>query len=84
MTRLALLAAVLLASSACRMDPLPQPGPQIGIVGPLPPLLPNKSCADFPTQSDAQAFYKGAGGPRFDPHGLDRDRDGIACEDLPK
>lgn len=41
------------------------------------------SCSDFATQAEAQRFYEEAGGPTLDIYGLDRDRDGIACEDLP-
>jgi hypothetical protein len=37
----------------------------------------------FFTQAKAQALYEAAGGPAQDPHKLDRDRNGIACEDLP-
>jgi hypothetical protein len=38
------------------------------------------NCADFPTHAEAQRFYEAAGGPRIDPHGLDADDDGSACE----
>jgi hypothetical protein len=31
----------------------------------------------------AQKFYKKQGGPKRDPHRLDADHDGIACEDNP-
>ena len=37
-------------------------------------------CKDFNTWQEAQLFYEQAG--PGDPHGLDRDRDGIACEAL--
>ena len=40
-------------------------------------------CSDFTTQRSAQQFYEAAGGPARDPHDLDRDRDGRACEALP-
>jgi Excalibur calcium-binding domain len=43
----------------------------------------DKDCADFSTQAAAQKFYKKHGGPKKDPHRLDADRDGIACEDNP-
>ena len=36
-------------------------------------------CADFATQEEAQAVYNQ---DTSDPHGLDRDNDGIACEAL--
>jgi hypothetical protein len=42
----------------------------------------DKDCADFNTWRQAQNFYKKHGGPKRDPHRLDADRDGIACEDL--
>jgi Skp family chaperone for outer membrane proteins len=42
----------------------------------------DKDCADFNTWRQAQNFYKKHGGPRYDPHRLDADRDGVACEDL--
>jgi hypothetical protein len=41
----------------------------------------DKDCADFPTQRAAQIFYIKHGGPRYDPHRLDGDDDGVACED---
>src|SRR4051794_9387921 len=37
-------------------------------------------CPDFRYQEDAQAIYDQ---DPSDPYGLDRDKDGIACEDLP-
>ena len=42
----------------------------------------DKDCADFSSWRQAQNFYKKHGGPRYDPHRLDADNDGIACEDL--
>lgn len=41
------------------------------------------NCSDFSTQAAAQAYFISRGGPALDPEGLDRDRDGIACESLP-
>ena len=38
------------------------------------------NCSDFSTWEEAQAFFEQAG--PGDPHGLDRDKDGIACEGL--
>lgn len=38
-------------------------------------------CTDFSTHSEAQDFFDSEGSG--DPHGLDRDGDGIACETLP-
>lgn len=46
------------------------------------PNGPDRDCSDFATQSEAQRFYEAAGGPGRDPHRLDADRDGIACESL--
>jgi hypothetical protein len=43
----------------------------------------DKDCSDFPTQAAAQKFFKKHGGPRQDPHRLDADHDGIACESNP-
>lgn len=42
----------------------------------------DKDCSDFKTWRQAQKFYKKNGGPKRDPHRLDADRDGIACESL--
>ena len=47
------------------------------------PFGPDRNCGDFKTHDEAQEFFIAAGGPDSDPHGLDRDHDGIACEDLP-
>jgi Excalibur calcium-binding domain len=43
----------------------------------------DKDCADFPSQRAAQFFFLKHGGPRSDPHRLDADDDGVACEDNP-
>lgn len=43
----------------------------------------DKDCGDFKTQKGAQDFFIEAGGPQKDPHGLDADGDGVACESLP-
>lgn len=42
----------------------------------------DKDCSDFSTWRQAQRFYKAHGGPKRDPHRLDADHDGIACESL--
>jgi len=42
------------------------------------PNGPDRDCSDFATQAEAQAFFIAAG--PGDPHRLDRDGDGIACE----
>lgn len=43
----------------------------------------DKDCGDFKTHDEAQAFFITQGGPSQDPHKLDQDKDGIACETLP-
>lgn len=47
-----------------------------------PAAAADKDCSDFSSWRQAQRFYKNHGGPRHDPHRLDADRDGIACESL--
>jgi hypothetical protein len=42
------------------------------------------NCADFSAQPDAQRFFDKAGGVGHDTNRLDGDKDGVACEDLPK
>lgn len=42
----------------------------------------DRDCADFATWEEAQAFYEQSGGPTADPHSLDPDEDGVACESL--
>lgn len=43
----------------------------------------DRDCSDFATQAAAQRFFLNNGGPRRDPHRLDSDGDGIACESNP-
>ncbi|KZB81617.1 excalibur calcium-binding domain-containing protein [Amycolatopsis regifaucium] len=45
------------------------------------PAVADLDCGDFQFQEDAQAVLDK---DRSDPHGLDRDKNGIACEKLPK
>ncbi|MEO8391433.1 MAG: excalibur calcium-binding domain-containing protein [Chloroflexota bacterium] len=47
------------------------------------PNGPDRDCGDFQTHAEAQAFFLAAGGPGRDPHRLDGDHDGSACEALP-
>lgn len=47
------------------------------------PNGPDRNCGAFETHEEAQAFFIAAGGPGRDPHRLDGDSDGIACESLP-
>jgi endonuclease YncB( thermonuclease family) len=49
---------------------------------PYDPSGPDRNCSDFGSHSVAQRFYEAAGGPGRDPHRLDGDNDGIACESL--
>lgn len=48
------------------------------------PLQEDKDCSDFAKQETAQNFYEAAGGPERDPHRLDGDGNGLACERLPR
>lgn len=48
-----------------------------------PQVSGDKDCTDFATQKEAQAFFISQGGPSKDPHKLDSDKDGVACESLP-
>ena len=43
----------------------------------------DRDCGDFASQRAAQIFYLNAGGPRVDPHRLDAEGDGVACESNP-
>jgi hypothetical protein len=42
------------------------------------------NCDDFKTQPQAQSFFQKVGGKGNDLNGLDGDKDGEACESLPK
>jgi hypothetical protein len=42
------------------------------------------NCADFKTQPEAQNFFEKAGGVSKDTNRLDGNKDGVACQDLPK
>lgn len=42
----------------------------------------DKDCGDFDTQAQAQNFFEN-NNPGQDPHNLDADGDGVACESLP-
>jgi len=46
--------------------------------------LSDYDCSDFDTQPEAQDFFIEQGGSTTnDPHNLDADHDGVACESLP-
>lgn len=40
----------------------------------------DRNCSDFGSPAEAQRFFLSQGGPQRDPHNLDRDGDGFACE----
>lgn len=42
------------------------------------------NCSDFATQPEAQAFFEKSGGIQGDTNRLDGNKDGVACQDLPK
>ena len=54
----------------------------VAVAGPAHAFV-DKDCGDFSTQKKAQEFYLDWGGPQQDPHGLDDDSDGVACESNP-
>ena len=58
-------------------------GPRTGVPVLYDPFGPDRNCGDFSTWAQAQDFFEGAGGPASDPHRLDGDKDGTACESLP-
>lgn len=70
---------VLIPETSSEKTPIAIPSATL----PYAPSLPDRDCGDFATQQEAQAFFLAAGGPARDPHRLDGDNDGIACEKLP-
>lgn len=63
-------------------QPKPEPKKESGTYsGKYDPNGPDRDCSDFSTQAEAQAFFEAAG--PGDPHRLDHDGDGVACESLP-
>ena len=58
----------------------PTPTPTIT---PTPTPIQDRNCSDFNTWQEAQSFFESEGGPESDPHRLDRDGDGVACQSLP-
>lgn len=42
----------------------------------------DRDCSDFSSQRAAQDYFVSKGGPSSDPDRLDRDRDGVACEEV--
>jgi len=59
----------------------------VGLLGSLAVVQPavafrDRDCSDFRTHAQAQRFFE-RHNPSRDPHRLDGDNDGIACESLP-
>ena len=82
---LAVVAIVGLAGALLYFTSLDSSGasPQessVATAEPMPIPFQDHNCPDFETQSEAQDYYERAGGPDLDPHRLDSDGDGIACE----
>ncbi|MBI2020510.1 excalibur calcium-binding domain-containing protein [Candidatus Daviesbacteria bacterium] len=63
------------------INPTQKPGGNTNTYGGSSSSGGDKDCSDFSTHAEAQAFFEAAG--PGDPHRLDRDGDGIACETLP-
>lgn len=51
-------------------------------IPPYASFILERTCNDCPTQADAQRLFQAVGGPRVDIYDFDRDKDGIACENL--
>ena len=58
-------------------------GPALALVTAPAAVAADRDCGDFASQKAAQIFFLNAGGPSSDPHYLDSDGDGIACESNP-
>jgi hypothetical protein len=58
-------------------------GVALGLAAVPASAVADRDCGDFASQKAAQIFYLDAGGPRVDPHGLDSEGDGVACESNP-
>ena len=70
------------ACAESQFQPSPSPCIAAAILAQPASAFRDRDCADFATQRQAQSFYK-KHHPNRDPHRLDADRDGLACEDLP-
>jgi len=55
----------------------------LAVGAPSAQAVADRDCGDFNTQAAAQEFFIDHGGPRNDPHRLDYDGDGVACESNP-
>lgn len=75
---------IVTESEAVSAQALPTVAPVPGeLVSGYDPFGRDRNCSAFDTHAEAQAFFQAAGGPERDPHRLDGDNDGIACESLP-
>jgi len=78
----------VLSFSASATAVVPPPGPATtdlpaNVVAEYPCEASDCNCSDFPTHAEAQRIFEKHGGSRTNNwSGLDRDRDGIACESL--
>ncbi|MGM1029566.1 MAG: cell wall-binding repeat-containing protein [Actinomycetota bacterium] len=76
-----------LSERSLHLEGCPPPPPPPAQPGPRPPAGPAPSgdvdCGDFATQAQAQAWFNFYFPAYGDIAGLDRDRDGRACESLP-
>src|SRR3712207_4766741 len=55
----------------------------LAVLAVAPASAADRDCGDFASQRAAQLFYLRQGGPQLDPHGLDADDDGVACDSNP-
>jgi hypothetical protein len=62
-------------------DPVPPSAWRDRTSGPGETNVEDRDCSDFSTQPEAQRFFKRH--QPGDPHGLDGDGNGVACESLP-
>ena len=73
---------------ASQADPQPSPTPEpvtalpVFLDLPFDPDGPDRNCDEFDEWWDAQNFYLASGGPAADPHRLDQNGDGTACDSL--
>ena len=67
---------------APRAIPAPTPAPE-PTAPPVDAFI-DRNCGDFAGWQEAQSYFLAEGGPDADPHGLDRDGDGVACQSLPR
>ncbi len=74
-----LFSAVLTFGGAVALDP----GPTAQSAHSAQQRGGDRDCGDFNTQAAAQNVFLDHGGPDSDPHALDADGDGIACESNP-